>query len=256
MSGGNGGPARLGTALSASGVVCLVGAGGKKTTLYRLADALERAVVTATVRIPRFDDEVARLTVTEDPASALADDDEWPLGLVPERERTDSGFERYRGYDPTVVDRLADAADGAAVDAVLVKADGARSRLLKAPDEREPQLPASADTVVPVASARVVGKPLTEEHVHRPDRVAALTGLERGERIGADDVATVLASGDGGLKGVPDDAQAVPLVNMVDDEALEATARAVAAGVLDRASVERVVLSRMNAPDPVVAVVE
>src|SRR6056297_2618997 len=188
----------LESALAARGVVCLVGAGGKKSTLYRLAETLDRAVVTATVRIPRFDDEVARLVVTDDPASALADDDAWPLGLAPERERTDSGFERYRGYDTAAVDRLADAADDAVVDAVLVKADGARSRLLKAPDEREPQLPASADTVVPVASARVVGKPLTEEHVHRPDRVAALTGLERGERIGADDVATVLSSGDGG----------------------------------------------------------
>ena len=246
----------LATALSASGVVCLVGAGGKKTTLYRLADVLDRAVVTATVRIPRFDEEVARVAVTEEPEPALTGNDEWPLGLVPERERTDSGFERYRGYDPAVVDGVGDAAADAGVDAVLVKADGARSRLLKAPDEREPQVPANADTVVPVASARVVGKPLTEEHVHRPERVAALTGLERGERIGADDVATVLASDDGGLKGVPDDAQAVPLVNMVDDETLEATARDVARGVLDRTSVERVVLSRMNAPDPVVAVVE
>ena len=243
----------LETALAARGVVCLVGAGGKKTTLYRLAEMLDRAVVTATVRIPRFDEEVARLVVTEDPGPVLADNDEWPLGLVPEGERTDSGFERYRGYDPAVVDRLADVP---AVDAVLVKADGARSRLLKAPAEREPQLPATADTVVPVASARAVGKPLSDEHVHRPDRVAALTGLERGDRIGADDVATVLAGNEGGLRRVPDDARAVPLVNMVDDEALEATGREIAEGVLDRANVERVVLSRMNAPDPVVAVVE
>jgi len=93
------------------GTTCLVGAGGKKTTLYALADRLDRAVLTATVRIPIFDREVAAVRVTEAPVAALdeitaGEGDEptgdaesrggaesFPLGLVPERERDD----RYRG---------------------------------------------------------------------------------------------------------------------------------------------------------------
>jgi probable selenium-dependent hydroxylase accessory protein YqeC len=232
------------------GVTCVVGAGGKKSTLYALADRIERAVVTATVRIPVFDGEVARVAVTEDPiaAAANADADDWPLGVVAERERAD----RYRGYDTATVDALA-AADAA--DAVLVKADGARMRLFKAPGEREPQVPASADTVVPVASVHAVGKPLTEDHVHRVERVAALTGRDPGERIRPEDVATVLASPDGGQKGVPDDATVVPLVNMVDDADLEAAAREVAEEIRARADVSRVALTRLTDPDPVVDVV-
>jgi len=62
-----------------------------------------------------------------------------------------------------------------------VKADGARTRLLKAPNEREPQIPASADRVVPVASAGAVGEPLTAETVHRPERVAAITDAAVGD---------------------------------------------------------------------------
>lgn len=232
-----------------SGTTCVVGAGGKKTTLYRLADLLDCAVVSATVRIPIFDTHVERVVVTDDPVSAVDATDDWPVGVVPARERSD----RYRGYDPAVVD---DLVESGVADAILVKADGARNRLFKAPGEREPQVPTSADTVIPIASVHAVGEPLSAESVHRPETVAAITGLAEGERIGAADVAAVLASDQGGLKGVPEDATVVPLINMVDDAESEATAREVADGVLARADVERVVLARMNATDPLVAVID
>lgn len=236
-------------ALSASsGMVCVVGAGGKKTTLYSLSNRVPRSVVTATVRIPIFDDQVARVAVTGDPLGELRENETWPLGLVPERERND----RYRGYDRSLVTAIR-ASERA--DAVFVKADGARTRWLKAPNEREPQIPATADTVIPVASAKVVGKPLTEEYVHRPERVAALTGLDVGDTIDADDVAAVLAGRTGGRKKVPAGATVVPLVNMVDDADLEAAGRTIAAGVHERADVPRVVLARMNTDDPLVDVV-
>lgn len=233
-------------ALAADGLVCVVGAGGKKTTLYALADRLDRAVVTATTRIPAFPERVARLVETTDPNAAVraAGDslDEWPLGLVP-------GWAddvRYEGYDAGTVAVVARAATERGVDATLVKADGARSRWLKAPADHEPVIPGTADTVIPVASVRVVGEPLDEEHVHRPERVAAVTGREVGAELTADDVAAVLASPDGGLRNVPDGARVVALVNMVDD-ALRATAEEIAAGVIARTDrVDRVVTARMD----------
>ncbi|WP_435067556.1 selenium cofactor biosynthesis protein YqeC [Haloplanus sp. C73] len=222
-------------------LVCVVGAGGKKTTLYALANRLERAVVTATVRIPIFDDQVAAVEVTPDPVSALREADDWPLGLVPERERDD----RYLGYGRETVTAIR-ATPGHGP--VLTKADGARTRLLKAPDEREPQIPATADTVIPVASARVVGKPLTDDHVHRPERVAALTDLAPGDTISPEAVGTVLASRYGGRKRAPSTATVVPLINMVDDDELAATGREIADAVHARADVSRVVLARMQEP--------
>lgn len=233
---------------AAEGTTCFVGAGGKKTTMRTLAGRLDRAVVTATVRIPIFDPWVDRVVVTDDPVSAVTSTDSRPVGVVPERERSD----RYLGYDTTTVDRLA-ASDVA--DPLLVKADGARMRLFKAPNEREPQIPRRADTVVPIASAHVVGKPLTDAHVHRVDRVAALTGLEPGARLEAEHVAAVVASEAAGLKDVPTGATIVPAINMVDDADLEATAREIADGIHDRTDVTRVVLAEMRADDPLVATV-
>ncbi|QKY17779.1 selenium cofactor biosynthesis protein YqeC [Halorubrum sp. CBA1229] len=240
----------LTTALDArDATVCVVGAGGKKSVLFALADRLDRAVVTATVRIPIFDDRVAAVRVTGDPVAAVGEaaGNDWPLGLVPERDRSD----RYLGYDAETVAEIADVAPGA----TLVKADGARLREFKAPGDREPQIPATADVVVPIASAHVVGEPLSADLVHRPERVAAITGRALGDEIRPADVAAVLASDAGGLKGVPDGATAVPVVNKVDDEADAAAARAVAEGVLDHANVPRVLLTRLIADDPIVEVV-
>jgi len=230
----------LASALAADGLVCVVGAGGKKTTLYALADQLERAVVTATVRIPIFDPHVAEVVVTEDPIGELLLQDAWPLGLVPEREFED----RYRGYDPDTVTDLSRAHDGP----VLVKADGARMREFKAPAANEPQIPDTADTVIPVGSAHAVGEPLAEETVHRPERVAALTGADIGDEVTAEMVGQVLAHPDGGLKDAPPGATVIPLVNKVDDEDDERVAREIGETVLNEANrsiVPRVVLARM-----------
>ncbi|MDX1745697.1 MAG: putative selenium-dependent hydroxylase accessory protein YqeC, partial [Halobacteriales archaeon] len=88
-------------ALSARGLVCVVGAGGKKSTIYRLAGMISRAVVTATVRIPHFDDQVTVVHVTDDPVAAVSQTVDWPIGVVARREAT-----RYEGYDPAVVASL------------------------------------------------------------------------------------------------------------------------------------------------------
>jgi len=240
----------LTAALDAEGLVCLVGAGGKKTTMYALAAENDRAVVTATVRIPIFDPHVEHVEVSEDPLATLVTAADWPLGLVPEQEFED----RYRGYEPETVADIGRAHDGP----VFVKADGARMREFKAPGENEPRIPDAADTVVPIASAHVVGEPLDEELVHRPERVAAVAGAEVGDEITPETVGRVLAGPDGGLRGVPDGATAVPLVNKVDDDEDLAAARAVADSVLDHADrsvVPRVVLAQL-AEERVVEIVE
>jgi probable selenium-dependent hydroxylase accessory protein YqeC len=228
-------------ALEARGLVCTVGAGGKKSTCYALAAALDRAIVTATVRIPIFDDRVASVAVTEDPRGALerVDQSGWPLGLVPSRYDE----VRYEGYD---IETVGAVGRSEAAEAVLVKADGARNRLFKAPGEHEPQIPATADTVLPVASVKAVGEPLTEAVVHRPERVAELTGRSLGSEIRPVDIARVLTSEVGGCKSVPSTATVVPIVNMCDTPALTSAGLAIAEAIHAQAAVPRVALTRMD----------
>lgn len=229
-------------ALAAEGIVCAVGAGGKKTAMAVLADACDRATVTATVRIPKaFADRVARLELTDDPAGVIRENDTWPLEVVPGA----ADESRHAGYQNEVVAGLRDVAPGP----VLVKADGARMRRFKAPNDREPQLPTNTDTVLAIASARAVGEPLDEGVVHRPELVAELTDRSVGEEIRPTDVGTVLAHERGGMKGVPKGATAVAVVNMVDDDRLERVGREIAATTLDRSDrVDRVALTKLDEP--------
>jgi probable selenium-dependent hydroxylase accessory protein YqeC len=59
-----------------------------------------------------------------------------------------------------------------------VKADGARMRLVKAPQDDEPVLPGGATNVVPILSARAIGEPLTSRIAHRVERIERVTGVE------------------------------------------------------------------------------
>ncbi|MFB6086200.1 MAG: selenium cofactor biosynthesis protein YqeC [Halodesulfurarchaeum sp.] len=232
-----------------SGLTAVVGAGGKKSTLYTVGNALDRGVVTTAVHIPRFDEHVAELHETTDPVSTLEAVERWPVGLVP-------GFEeaRYLGYELETIEEIAASP---IPEAVLVKADGARNREFKAPGEDEPRIPPGADRVLGVVSTHVVGKPLTEEYVHRPERVTALTGVKRGETIGVEDVAAVLSHPEGTEKHVPGSAEYVPVLNKVDDENDRGTARAIADRVLESSRAERVALARLIDPEePLVEVRE
>jgi len=205
--------------------------------------------VTATVRIPIFDRHVEEVAVTDDPVAALERADAWPVGVVPERE----GEDRYVGYDPDVVDDIA-TADVA--DLVLVKADGARTREFKAPNEREPQLP--PDTSTPSSQSRACrpsenrSRPTTStgrsEWRRSPGSIAATrsgpkTSLECSRAIAAD------------TRGVPDGATVVPLLNKVDDAEMRDVAADIGRELLERApAVRQVVLARMVAEEPVIDV--
>ena len=106
----------------------------------------------------------------------------------------------------------------------MLKADGARARLIKAPAHYEPIIPASTTTVVPVVSARALGRPLGHGIAHRPELLCKVMGVAMDEPLLPAHVAALLSSERGSLQGVGD-ASVVPLINMVDDPDLLISAR-------------------------------
>lgn len=216
-------------------LVSFVGAGGKKTAMAALvATAAERHLRVAyatTTHVPPPDDLPLVLATGDELRDALSSAPE-SVAIARERvENPDRAAAKVRGHDPTVLD---DLFERGLFDWVLVKADGARRREFKAPGENEPVIPADSTRVVPVASVRAVGEPLDERTVHRPDRVTAITGLERGAEITPRAVGTVLSSESGGQKGVPPGATVVPMVNKADTPAQREVARDVLETALDR----------------------
>lgn len=199
-----------------SGVVCAVGAGGKKTTLYRLLEAHSgRVGLTSTVFIPPFPKDPPLHLIRAEPDELFSAVN---AAMATHRRIAYTGVTtkkgRFEGVAPHLV---SDIHQRLGFDLTLVKADGARTRLIKAPAENEPQLPPEVTTVIPVVSARAIGQPLSERIAHRIEKIGHITGTRPEERVTPSCVARLLASEEGLLKGVGD-AHVVPLINMVDDE--------------------------------------
>lgn len=236
-----------------TGLVCLVGAGGKKTTLYRLARAHPgRVGISSTVHIAHFPADLgAREIIADEPLSAVVK----AAATTPRVAfaRPSQKPQRLAGVEPSQIARIHVAAG---FEVTLIKADGARSRWIKAPKPDEPQLPEGTTTVIPVVSARAIGRPLSEGIAHRVEQVMAVTGAVINEIITPEHIARLLTAEQGALQGVGD-AYVVPLINMVDDPKRETLAREAAERALTLTHrFERVVLASMRRADnPLVAVI-
>jgi molybdenum cofactor cytidylyltransferase len=126
------------------------------------------------------------------------------------------GESKWSGLASNMMDELAYITKREGVG-LLVEADGARGRSLKAPLEHEPAIPSCVDMVVPVVGLDVIGEVLSEEWVHRPSRVGSLLGLTMGERLEPRHVAALLRDPMGGLKDVPEGVEIRFLFNKAED---------------------------------------
>jgi molybdenum cofactor cytidylyltransferase len=117
---------------------------------------------------------------------------------------------------------------------LLVEADGAHERPLKAPEEHEPAIPEFAQHVVVVAGMSGLGKPLTKEWVHRHEQYAKLSEMIIGQQITEEAVISVLMHKKGGLKNIPCGTRRSVLLNQADTPALQSQAQQIANRLIER----------------------
>ena len=236
-----------------AGIVCATGAGGKKSVLFAIAARHPgRVAFTTTVRTLPPPEALGGQIILA--GEAELEEQLRALGHPPFVAYACHGDKpgRLAGVPGTRITGLHDALG---FDLTLVKADGARMRWVKAPAPDEPVLPPGTTTLLPVMSARALGEPLGERIAHRVERLAELVGSAPGAPFTPACAARLMASDEGLLKGAGD-ARVVPVINMVDDAEKLALATATAEAALELTDrFDRVVLMRLNRPDPVVAVI-
>lgn len=115
---------------------------------------------------------------------------------------------------------------------LLIEADGAREKPLKAWAEHEPPIPAFVRQVVQVVGLTGLGRPLTSAHVHRPEKFSSLSGLSVGKPVTSQALADVLTHREGGLKNIPAGARRSALLNQADTPDLQSAARGLAQHLL------------------------
>ncbi len=187
--------------------IFLIGGGGKTTLMFALAGWLcdnGRTVITTTsTKILHPPREVSPAVVIEADIrrliprarEALAD----AAHVTMARARVAGHDNKLRGFTELDLDRLRDAG---VADCILVEADGAAGRSLKAHGDHEPVVSPGADLVIAVIGVDCIGKPLNDEHVHRPARCAEILGCAEGTPITANDIATLFYHLQGYLKTV------------------------------------------------------
>lgn len=236
------------------GIVCAVGAGGKKSVLHQLIrEHAGHVALTTTVHMTEFPEDL--------PVERIIDEEAALVDRVVAAARAGSvayacpsqKAGRYSGVSPATIRSIHEEAG---FDASFVKADGARMRWIKAPGEGEPLLVPGADVVIPVVSARAIGEPLGERIAHRIERVATVAGVAHGKLLTPEAVGRLLASDAGALRGSAG-SRVAPVINMVDNNRQEELARAAATAAINMTSrFDRVVLCCLRrSSNPVVAVV-
>jgi probable selenium-dependent hydroxylase accessory protein YqeC len=136
-------------------------------------------------------------------------------------------------------------------DYILVEADGAAERPVKAPAEKEPVVPGSATCVVAVMGLEVLDRPLGPDLVFRPERVSRITGLQNGDRMSPVTLSRLFLHDEGLFKNAPPLAARTVFLNKLDRLPREEDARALSMEILSGPvdGVDRVVVGSLKESD-------
>jgi probable selenium-dependent hydroxylase accessory protein YqeC len=206
--------------LGKGGVISLVGAGGKTSLMFQLARELvtagETVLTTTTTKI--------YVPSKEQSGSLIVSDSTGPL-----LDRLRDGLRRHN-HITAAAGRLSDQRKltGLAPEVVqeiwechmfrwiIVEADGAAGRPLKAPGEHEPVIPTCTALCVGMIGLSGVGQPLEPKWVFRPRQFMRLSGLREGMAITPAATVSVLLNQMGLFKSAPSDSDRIAFLNQAD----------------------------------------
>lgn len=188
--------------LGGARVIALCGAGGKTTLMFALAREFlsrgERVLATTTTKIARAE---------------AAEAESGARGAVLLFSGATPDARKLTGIGPDLVNALKRSGE---FDRILVEADGAARRPLKASASHEPVIPSTTDALIAVAGLNGLGLPLREENVFRADIWAQLTGICLGAPVDAASLARMAVHASGLFKGCPPGTKRVLFLNRAD----------------------------------------
>jgi probable selenium-dependent hydroxylase accessory protein YqeC len=246
--------------LKAREVISLVGAGGKTTLMFRLAKELiqggKRVITTTTTKILEpSPDETEGLFVESDEEKLK----EWVKGHVSEykhmtlaRERLGAG--KLKGISPALA---LDLWNLDPIDYLIIEADGAAGRPVKAPREGEPVIPPNTTLVVAMLGVDGAGMELNGENVFQAELISTMTGIRLGRPLTEEALSILVTHPQGIFKGTPSFSRVIVFLNKVDISGGLQKAERIAEKILEKKNrqIERVVLGQLKKDPPVVEVV-
>lgn len=239
-----------------------MGAGGKTTLMFSLSRELtthEKVVITTTTT------KILPPSSPDTPYLFISQEEKEIVDFILKKAGTFDHITiasdllvcsgKLQGISPLLVSRLIKLSP---VNYIIVEADGASGRPLKAPDTLfEPVIPQQTSLVIPVIGIDALGCSLSEENVFRSKIASKLTGLSLGKPISAETIVNLILHPAGIIRGSPNQARIIPFINKTDLHADLSEARNIASKILEanHPQIDRVALGQAQLNPPVVEVV-
>ena len=143
------------------------------------------------------------------------------------------------------------------IDYLIVEADGASGRPIKAPRDKEPVIPSNTTLVVAILGVDGVGMELNEMNAFQPELISKMTGIPLGEKMTNESMAALITEPGGIFKGAPPSSRVIAFLNKVDIPEGVVKAKGVARKILEKKhpQIERIVLGQLMNEPPVVEIV-
>jgi len=196
-------------------LISFIGAGGKTTTMFNLASRykkLSKKVLTTTTTKIMFPTEPNGCETYIFDAS----DNPRLLNKVKNGSITCIGqkpnFTKKKiiGIAPEYINQIFAQK---IFDVILVEADGAKQKPIKAPANHEPVIPQAATTVFGIIGTDAIGKKIEEKNVHRAEIFCQITSSKIGDIIDQNIITKLILSKNGLFTKTPNICQKILLLN-------------------------------------------
>lgn len=251
---------RQGLMLGEGGVISLVGAGGKTSLMFKLAHELamagESVLTTTTTKIYQPLPEQSSNLILSGSVSGMLDKARETLKHhchITAAAGKLSDQRKLRGFTPEFVEAIWNRH---LFRWILVEADGAAGRPLKAPAEHEPVIPACTSQLVGIVGLNGAGKPLNDQWVFRHERFVQLSGLAYGSAVTAAAIVAALVHEKGIFKNAPAAAGRIVFCNQADVPRNLAAGRQIVRALTEKkiSGLNRVVIGQTLFDPPVLEV--
>ena len=242
------------------GVISLVGAGGKTSLMFKLARELSNTggsvLTTTTTKIFEPEPDQSSCVIMSDSVTRLIArakeliDKNHHMTMARAR-MPDKG--KLLGLPPSAIDTLWASN---LFRWIVVEADGAAGRPLKAPADHEPVIPDCTSCLVGLAGLNGIGRPLTDQWIFRPEHFAELSGIDLNSRVSETALADIFTHNKGLFKNAPGSATRIAFLNQADTPEDLGAGQRIARLLIEkpRTGLDRVIIGRTQADSPVLEI--
>ncbi|UMZ74814.1 selenium cofactor biosynthesis protein YqeC [Natranaerofaba carboxydovora] len=241
-------------------VISVVGGGGKTSFILRLAGELtmeERVIITTTTQMEHLcPKKVDKYIISDDLKQVKKElktinPDDKTIFLASKK----IAGNKVEGVPTKWIKELKEfVKTEGLVESMIVEADGAKRKPLKGGFlENEPVIPGGTDVVVMMTGIDAVDKKLTEEHVHRAELAAKITGLKIGSVLKENYFRKIIEYTSLRASKMSFDARVILFINKVDTEKELNKALPIVSKLAksDKIKFDRIILGTLKAMNPV-----